>query len=89
MIYSNERRTVVCPAVPQGLLDRVLFVHLPFAVFPRLLVPRNEAIHHEILDSEGIILYIADGNTVSLEEEKPNTVLVFALNKGRGYFYIL
>ncbi len=49
--------------------------------------PCYEAIHHEVLDSEEIILYI-EGQHHHLEEKAQfNHLPVFALNKGQCYFY--
>lgn len=51
------------------------------------LCPCYEAIDHEILDSEEIILYI-EGQRCHLEEKaQSNHLPVFAFNKGQCYFY--
>ena len=51
------------------------------------LVPCYEAIHHEKLDSERIILY-SEGQHCHLEEKAQfNHLAMFALNKGQCYFY--
>lgn len=65
---------------------------IPFRAIVCLLLPLPsacyEAIHHEILDREPIILYI-EGQRRRLREgiAEFNHLPVFALNKGQCYFY--